>query len=344
MANILKIVFVIIGGFIGAGFASGQEIYLFFFSYGFLGIVSLVFASFLFALILYKSLKIIKEDDVNTYTEFLEKIFKKKSKNKYLNINYIINTIINIFMMISFFIMIAGFGAYFYQEFGINRIIGSSILAFLCFVVFLTNVKGLLKVSEVIVPILILFILLIGIINIVKVDLSNKTSFINMDNIVKCFISGILYTSYNLILLIPMLITIRKYIKNNKSILTISIICGAIIFILSILVYFILIKIDIDISKIEMPVIYSVSKYYSGFRKIYGFVIVGAIFTTAISEGMSLIQNITKNKKSYTQFAIILCITSVIISNFGFSNLVKLLYPIFGVLGLVECMYIIKNK
>ena len=34
MKNVLKIVFVIIGTLIGAGFASGQEMYIFFFSYG----------------------------------------------------------------------------------------------------------------------------------------------------------------------------------------------------------------------------------------------------------------------------------------------------------------------
>lgn len=36
MKNVLKIVFVIIGTTIGAGFASGQEIYLFFNKYGFM--------------------------------------------------------------------------------------------------------------------------------------------------------------------------------------------------------------------------------------------------------------------------------------------------------------------
>lgn len=342
MANILKVVFVIIGGFIGAGFASGQEIYLFFFSYGLNGIVSLFLASFLFGLVLYKALKIIEENNINTYTEFLEKIFKAKNKKKYLNLNYIINIIVNIFMIISFFIMIAGFGAYFNQEFGFSKIIGSSVLAILCFLVFLSNVKGLLKVSEIVVPLLIIFILIIGCINIRNVDISNEINFINKGNIINCFISGILYTSYNLILLIPILIAIRKYI-NNKSILLISITCGGIIFILSILVYFLLFKINVDISKFEMPVIYAIGKYYSFFKEIYGFVILGAIFTTAISEGMSLLQNISKNKKSYTQSAIILCITSVIISNFGFSNLVKLLYPIFGVLGLIEVICIIKN-
>ena len=39
--NIMKIVFVIIGTMIGAGFASGQEIYLFFFSYGLEGVTKI---------------------------------------------------------------------------------------------------------------------------------------------------------------------------------------------------------------------------------------------------------------------------------------------------------------
>ena len=41
MKNVLKIVFVIIGTTIGAGFASGQEIYLFFNKYGFMGIIGI---------------------------------------------------------------------------------------------------------------------------------------------------------------------------------------------------------------------------------------------------------------------------------------------------------------
>lgn len=38
MKNNIKIIFVIIGAVIGAGFASGQEIYLFFYSYGIKGL------------------------------------------------------------------------------------------------------------------------------------------------------------------------------------------------------------------------------------------------------------------------------------------------------------------
>ena len=41
MKNILKIVFVIIATLIGAGFASGKEIYSFFFIYGIKGILGI---------------------------------------------------------------------------------------------------------------------------------------------------------------------------------------------------------------------------------------------------------------------------------------------------------------
>ena len=58
---------------------------------------------------------------------------------------------------------------------------------------------------------------------------------------------------------------------------------------------------------------------------------------------MSFLDNIIKDKKNIPQYASILCITSILISNFGFSNLVNWLYPIFGYLGLVQIYFIFKN-
>ncbi|MCI9062847.1 MAG: hypothetical protein HFJ15_10945, partial [Romboutsia sp.] len=47
------VLLVIIGALIGAGFASGQEIYLFFYKYGIYGIWGLVICSGLIGLIIY---------------------------------------------------------------------------------------------------------------------------------------------------------------------------------------------------------------------------------------------------------------------------------------------------
>lgn len=344
MKNILKVVFVIIGTLIGAGFASGQEIYLFFFSYGIKGILGILITGTLIGFVVYKSLIIIKQKNVKTYKEFLEVFFKPKKKEKYFNLKNIINIVINTFILITFFIMIAGFGAYFGQEFELNNLIGSILLAVLSFILFMTSIKGVVKVNSIIVPILIIFITIIGIINLKKIDLIHLENNLIQTNQSNYILSAILYCSYNSILLIPVLITLKDYIKNKKQIGMISIITTGIIILLSTIIFILLVKVDVDITKLEMPVVYVVSNMSKTLKIGYGLIILGAIFTTAISLGTSFLQDTSKNKKSYTQIAIIMCITSVAISKIGFSNLINLLYPIFGYLGLIQIAALMRQR
>ena len=150
--SILKVVFVIIGTVIGAGFASGQEIYIFFFSYGLKGLLGIIISGILIGITIYKTFKITQKNKNKNYKEFLDCIIKNEK------IKEITNIIVNIFILASFYIMIAGFGAYLQQEFNLNSIIGSSILAILCLIIFKTNVKGFVKVNEILIPILIIII------------------------------------------------------------------------------------------------------------------------------------------------------------------------------------------
>ena len=337
MKNIFKVVFVIIGTLIGAGFASGQEMYIFFFSYGLKGILGIIISCILMGFVIYKTLKIIKEEDISNYKSFIDKILNTKSSS-FFSVNNILNIIINIFIIVTFFIMIAGFGAYFEQTLGINSLIASSVLALLSFLVFMKSVKGFVKVNEILIPILIILICIIGFLNIKDIDFLNLSDYITRINNSSWVISAILYCSYNSILLIPALITLRPFLGNKKSISIIAFFSTIAIMSLSLIIYFILVRADVDLSNLEMPVVYVVSNTLKGLDIVYGFIIVSSIFTTAISLGTSFLQNFDKNKKSYTHIAIIMCITGVIISKFGFSNLVNLLYPIFGYLGIVQIL------
>lgn len=333
MKNVLKVVFVIIGTLIGAGFASGQEVYLFFFSYGMKGLIGILISSIIIGVVIYSTFNILNKYKINTYKDFLNILIPKNTKLK-----IIANFIINIFILITFFIMIAGFGAYFEQEIGINRLVGSLILAIITFIVFMTSIKGVVKVNELIVPILIGFIFIIGIISIKNIHILNLENYVIRTNYTNFALSAVLYSSYNSILLIPVLITLNNYVKNKKQIFYISFISAIVTMLLSVIIFLLLVRVDVDISKLEMPVVYVVANMFKILRYIYGVIILGSIFTTAISLGVSFLQNTAKNKKGYTQISIIMCITSVIISKFGFSNLVSLLYPIFGYLGLIQIL------
>ena len=69
---------------------------------------------------------------------------------------------------------------------------------------------------------------------------------------------------------------------------------------------------------------------------MYGFIILGSIFTTSVSLGTSFLKNTVSSEKMYKKVAIIICAFSVFISNIGFSNLINLLYPLFGYLGIIQ--------
>lgn len=330
MIEVISITLVIIGALIGAGFASGQEIFSFFYIYGKNGIYGILIMSILIGIFIYKSLKIIYQKQVYNYNDFLN-LFIKNTK-----IRNVILWIVNVLLLVSFYIMVAGFGAYFEQEIGINRIIGSIVLNLLCVIVFFSNIKGVLKASNLIVPFLIFFIFFIGIKNIVQI---RTIDFYQMKN--NWILSMLIYNSYNFILLMPVLISLKKQITKKKNIKKVSILVTIIILILSISIFFLLLNANIkEIENQEMPIVYIISNYFNKYKKIYAFIVLASIFTTAISVGIGFLQNISKNSNSYPQFVLFMCITSLLMSNIGFSKLLNLIYPVFGYIGILQIVII----
>ena len=227
------------------------------------------------------------------------------------------------------------------KNFGINQLIGASILASICFIVLLGNINKIAKINSIIIPILITFILFVGIQNLKTININSMqlNSFTN--NGFMWILQAILYASYNLILLIPILINLKKLIKNKKQILITSIISSAIISIISILVFFLLINVDVAFETLEMPAVYVIKNKFPKLAYFYGIIILVAIFTTATSIGASFLNNVTQNKKQYNKYAFIICIAGVIVSSIRFSQLVKILFPTFGYAGILQILLIL---
>ena len=90
-----------------------------------------------------------------------------------------------------------------------------------------------------------------------------------------------------------------------------------------------------------MPAVYAINNIWPDIKKIYGIIILISIFTTANSLGIGFLKNVTNNKKSFNTISILMNISAIIFSRIGFSNLVNLMYPILGVLGLIQIFLII---
>ena len=328
-----KAIFVIIGTIIGAGFASGQEIYSFFNIYGENGILGLMLSSILLGIIIYSVLKKVSYHNITSYGELLEKCNIPKG------ISSILQIIINIFLLLSFYIMVAGFTAYFKQEFGLDTMLVTITLLIFCYITFMRNIKGLAKVNTIIVPILVLLIISLGI----KTNTMYTLQNVDIEKIGISFdwiIRAISYASYNSILLIPILIELREYTKQKEK--RVGIISASIFFIMAITIYLIMFKVE-NIANIELPLVYIASRFGGASKFIYGIVVSMAIYTTMISAGYGFLQNCTKDEKKYKTLAIIICLTAIPICYISFSKLVNLTYPIFGILGLLQLIWLLRK-
>ena len=337
--GILNCIFVIIGVIVGAGFASGKEIYSFFFVYGKKGFLGILISVCLIGYVIYKTLKIIKKYNIEKYDDLLD-VAINNYKIKKINIKIILNFIVNIFLIVSFFIMCAGFCAYFSQEFKIPEFISSIFLSIFCFFVLNKNIKGIFTLNLILIPLITIILTFLGI-------KSFSNTFEIMDGISQnkfWLISAILYASYNTITLISILIPMKKYIKNNIDILkTVSIVIILMLVFFAIIIS-LLFTIKTDINKIELPVVYAAINFGTIYKYLYGIIIVVAIITTAISSAYGFLNNISTTKEKYKKNNAIICFFEIFIPILGFSNLINILYPIFGILGLIQLILIFKCK
>lgn len=320
----------------------GKEIYNFFGRFEIYGILGLLVSSIIFAYLTYKILIIVTHNDIESYNDFLIFILKN---NKYKEKIYeITKLIINMFLLASFYIMIAGLSSYFKQKYNISSYLTSIIGVFFCYSVLNKNIKGVIKISTICVPIIIIFIIIIGIKNFEHgiYEINNMNIEINLNSISlinSSSINALLYAGYNSILLIPVIISLKKYC-NKKNITIISYLIGLIIFLLGLCVYVILLKGNDYIMQMDMPIAYIIKKIDKNHTFFYGIVIIISILTSIISAGYSFLKNSSKNKKEYQKYLKLICISSILISNIGFSKLINLLYPTFGLFGIIQIYFI----
>ncbi len=330
MQKIFNILFVLIGGFIGAGFASGKEILIFFNNYKFGGILGIIISSFIFSIIIYKIFLISFKYDINNYEDLLYEL-NFPLKNKIIKI---FKLIVNAFLLSSFYIMVAAFSSFFYIQFNIPIWLTSIILCLFCFVIFNNNIENLIKISNILIPFLIILILFIGFEQInakpLNIDFSIEKGWL---------ISSLLYVSYNSILLIPLSLTLKKYLCNKKIIFLCSFLVGFVICILSFILYFLLL--NYNSYGIDLPILDITKNTNNFYKKIYSIVIISAILTTLLSSGFTFIYNVSYSSFSKTKIVFLMCFSAIFISFFGFSNLINILYPFFGYIGFLQIILIL---
>lgn len=334
--NILKVAFLYMATVIGAGFASGQEIIQFFSTYYKGGFFGIILAGFLFSIVGYVVLNKVYTERIRNYDEFLFPILG-------YFLGSLMEFVVMLFMCCILSVMVAGLGNVLMGFTGFPYMLCVIICSLICCIAIMSNIKGVMAMSSIISPILIVGIVAVG----CYIILSRDVSVFNISSKVKVItdnwaFSAILYVSYNTILSTVILSSMLPYLKTRKvsgwgGVLG-GIMLGATALILNTALYFFF---PHSITS-EIPVLGIVlnnSKWLAG---LYSIVLALAMFISAVTSGFCLTERISsKLKINYKLVGFILCAITIPLSSIGFSSLINTLYPIFGYLGLFMLIVII---
>ena len=153
-----------------------------------------------------------------------------------------------------------------------------------------------------------------------------------------------------------MLVELKPYITSKAKARQVGSICAIILSLLGISLFSLLLRGNENIYSLELPMIEIVKDFGVIYSYLYIGVVVTAIFTTAISAGYGFLKNqvsrkqfskgnVAKRKRQYYQkVLLVICISAPFIAHVGFSNLVSKLYPMFGVLGLIQIVFLFGKK
>ncbi|MCT2536415.1 hypothetical protein NC661_20645 [Aquibacillus koreensis] len=315
-----KWMFLIIGTMIGAGYASGRELWQFFGNES--GLAILLF-TILFSLCCYVILNISYEKKTEHYLPVLEAIVGKR-------LAYVYDGMIFIYLFTTTVIMLAGSGAtleafHFPNWWGIVIIIVPLIL------IFMKDINGVLSLNSFILPLLIVGLL--GVL--VTFSIQQELSFFPDLSRQRNWTAAFTFTALNILPLMAVLGAVGNQMKAKGEVWIASLGSGLILGTISYIYNNSLIQISDQVLLYEIP-LFAVLRHYPYVMFLFISILLWlAIFTTAVSGTLGLVTRIrnTINAPLWL-LATITLIAMIPLTKIGFATLIEYLYPLYGLLNL----------
>ena len=325
----LKVSAIIVGSVIGAGFASGQEVMRFFTGHGIKGLGSMVLSGLLFIWICYR----VFAGEGEEYKSYLRTMMPTPMAT-------LTEGVTLVFMLFSYGAMLSGSGALMQQEWGWNYYSGILVMLAGTMLVFLGGMKGLVWINSVMVPLIVGMLLWVCLGGLSRSALESAYLQASPLSIpwselpsLEFLWDGLLYTSYNLLTLVPVLCTLRSTIPSQKEKITAAIAGGGILLIISLILGLASLANYDTMKGMEIPILALL-----GDEQLQSmaccFLLLAAMLTTAISDGYICIRYLSKRGMNWQISVCVVGLAGGVIAGMGFSSLVGKVYPLFGVLGL----------
>ncbi|OEH91744.1 YkvI family membrane protein [Bacillus solimangrovi] len=316
----LKWNFLIMGTMIGAGYASGREIWQFF---GEESGLAIVIFSVLFSLSCYVIMSMSFEQQTSHYIPILEKLVGKK-------LTYVYDWMIIFYLFTTTVVMIAG-GGVALEMFYIPYWLGIAFISILLILLFCWDTEGMLSINSLLLPLLITGLAFV----LIVFAKSSENPFVFHWDEQSNWPSAFTFTALNILPLVAVLAAVGKEIKHRGEILIASIGSGLALGMISFLYNESLLHIASEIVLYEIPLFAILKQFPYSMLIFMSILLWAAIYTTAASGIFGLISRFRKLLKAPAWIIAGLFVLFMLpLTKFGFSTLISFLYPLYGLVNL----------
>lgn len=332
--SVRNILVLYIGSLMGAGFASGTEMWQFFGVFGKSGIFGVLLSTVVFVVFGYLSV----HNAGAMRSSSMGKMIVWADSPRWENA---VNGVMSLFLLMAYFSTLAAGGALVQEQFGIPHGIGSFVLMLL--VVF-TAISGFGSVAgrlRKLTPVLVIGTLLVGLYMVIRYwgELADGGAVATPQSISPVAgswgLASVAFVAYNLTTgAIPMLGNCALYATNKKSALWGSVLGGLGLGLCCCILYLTTLTDPTASASTSLPMMAFCEKISPVLQLVYAFFLIIAVYSTATSCLFGLTTAIPPSR--YKVAAVwILALMGYGMSLFGFSNLVAFLYPVGGYFSLI---------
>jgi uncharacterized membrane protein YkvI len=331
-AIVFKVAFCYIGAIVGAGFTSGQELMQFFVSLEGKKVPALIIVAVLFAVYGWITLSLSQLYQSSDYGSFLKRLLGIRAAGLF-------DLMIGIFLFSGLGIMLSAAGAVFDEHLGLPFNWGVFLLGLGVAAVLFANVQGVLWLNTVLMPAKFLLVILVsGLIIFTSpyTPIIPDAAVLSMEPITHSWVlAGVLYVSYNLILGLTILVSLAG--PNFGPNLNMAGIWGGLgLGIFAGVIVGALASNWPQIAGYQVPMLYLAGQIHPGVKLLYTLVLGMGILTTAVACAYTLTLRLARTLKiPYFPMLLVILVLAAPLAQLGFGQLVRLIYPVFGYVGLV---------
>ena len=337
-----NLAFAYAGCYVGAGFLSGQELWQFFGSFGKNGLIGLILALIIQGII---GTLILIASSKSKNSDFSKIIIEKD--NSIVRYLFIFLEMFFIFSIVM--IMIAGAGSLLESAFKINNFLASLIFAIIIGAVSCFGINGVVKIFSATVPLLTVMTVVVSALALCKYgfpSLENAQVTGGTLMLPNFVISFILFATYNLFCSLGVIVPIGCKIQEKTTAIKGVVVANIILILISFSVLMPIYSQNGFASK-DLPMLAVAKDVNSVLFYVYAILMFMGIFGTSVSNTVALLEfSMSKSKvikqKKYL-FVIPVILLAFILSRFGFSTLIGVIYPLSGYVGIIAFILIAYN-